>query len=87
VKCPHCAQNLPSKRALSSFFKPTHCESCEQNFVVTLSVKRGALLILPVAATLFFVKPLAYQWQIDATFLHAIILCLYGLSCLTVRSA
>lgn len=87
MKCPKCQATVTLNQLIKSFFKPTQCQACANSIVVTLSIKRGALLLLPVAATLFLVKPLAFQWQVDATFLNAFILFLYGISCLTVRSA
>ncbi len=84
MKCPHCKNPIALSSLRKSFFRPQRCPACEQSYVLSLSVGRGLLLLLPVALTLFMIRPLSIHWGIAPVFLTAPVIFLYLLSCLRI---
>ena len=85
MKCPHCEATLPFSALRKSLRQAQACQSCTQSFTLTISISRMFLLLLPVAFSLFMIRPISLHWGIDPTFFSALIVVLYGLSCLTLR--
>ncbi|MEO9274493.1 hypothetical protein ABFY09_06505 [Marinomonas sp. 5E14-1] len=84
MKCPHCQSKLPFSSLKKSFFRPQPCSSCNEGYTVTLSISRMFLLIIPVAFSLIMIRPISLHWGVSPTLMSALIVLLYGVSCLTL---
>lgn len=85
MKCPHCKEKLSFSSLRKSLFRPQVCHSCHEGYILTLSIGRMFLLLLPVAFSLIMIRPISLYWGIDPSFFSALIIILYGLSCLTLK--
>ncbi len=84
MKCPHCKEKLIFSSLRKSLRTPQTCQSCKEGYALTISIGRMFLLLLPVAFSLFMIRPISLYWGIDPTFFSALIIILYGVSCLTI---
>lgn len=88
MKCPACEGNIPFFKALvNDLFRVRRCPHCHENYTLTLSIGRMALLMIPVALTMLMAKQLFLMWGYDSTLGSILVIILYGLSCLTMRRA
>ena len=84
MKCPHCDTKQPFSRIKKSLRKAQACDECKEGFVLTLSISRMFLLILPAAASLLVIRPVNLHWGISPLAFTALVSVLYVLSCLTL---
>ncbi len=84
MKCPNCQTKLPFSSLKKSLRRVQPCHACDEGFLVTLSMKRMLLLIIPVAFSLVMIRPISLHWGLPPSMFTALIIVLYGLSCLTL---
>jgi len=84
MKCPHCQAKQPFVAVRKSLRKAQACAECKEGYVLTLSISRMFLLILPAAASLLVIRPVNFHWGISPLAFTALISVLYVLSCLTL---
>ncbi len=84
MKCPHCKSKLSFSSIKKSLRRPQPCNECEEGYLLTLSMSRMLLLILPVAFSLVMIRPISLHWGVPPSIFTALIVVLYGLSCLTL---
>ncbi len=84
MKCPHCDTKQAFSSIKKSLRKAQACEKCKEGYVLTLSVSRMFLLILPAAASLLVIRPVNLHWGISPLAFTALVSVLYIMSCLTL---
>lgn len=84
MKCPHCHTKQPFSTLKKSLRKIQSCPNCQEGYLLTLSMARMLLLIIPVAFSLVMIRPISLHWGLPPSLFTALIILLYGLSCLTL---